>query len=198
MKVGITSSLDVVSPSFQSCAKARYSDKATTSINLLRVSRIVVKRRLRVKKLTSSDLESMSASPPKADMCSPNSNVCLGPIAHLGRVPYDAAAIMQTRSGLMVAHPQKIEDEPGSGERRSSAMSGPLAKEIEVNGVRLFMSNRAPANPSSSSMEYFPIFAYGSLSERRSQSDIGSSPIPRDIMGSAHGRTMGKSTILRP
>jgi hypothetical protein len=42
MKVGITSSLDVVSPSFQSCAKACYPDKATTSVNLFRVSRIVL------------------------------------------------------------------------------------------------------------------------------------------------------------
>ena len=38
----------------------------------------------------------------------------------------------------MLAHPRKIKDEqPGAGERKSSAMSGPLAKEIEVNGVRL-------------------------------------------------------------
>src|SRR5262245_26642589 len=42
MKVGITSSLDVVSPSFQSCANACYPDKATTSINLFRVSPIVL------------------------------------------------------------------------------------------------------------------------------------------------------------
>jgi pimeloyl-ACP methyl ester carboxylesterase len=34
--------------------------------------------------------------------------------------------------------PRKSKDEqPGAGERKSSAMSGPLAKEIEVNGVRL-------------------------------------------------------------
>src|SRR5262245_1095179 len=79
----------------------------------------------------------MSALGPKADMCSAKGDVRFGPKADIGRVPHDAAAIMQTRSGLMVAHPRKIEDEPGSGERRSSAMSSPLAKEIEVNGVRL-------------------------------------------------------------
>src|SRR5262245_58540745 len=83
MKVGITSSLDVVSPSFQSCAKARYSDKATTSINLLRVSRIVVKTPPSSQKLTSSDLESMSALPLKADMCGATAHVCYGPIADI-------------------------------------------------------------------------------------------------------------------
>src|SRR5262245_35804942 len=78
MKVGITSSLDVVSPSFQSCAKARYPDKATTSINLLRVSRIVVTTPPSSQKQTSSDLGSMSASPPKADMCSATRDVRFG------------------------------------------------------------------------------------------------------------------------
>ena len=65
----------------------------------------------------------------------------------------------------------------------SSATSAPLAKEIEVNGVRLSYVEEGAGNPSSSSMERFLTSAFGSLSERRSQGDIGSSPIPRDIMG---------------
>src|SRR5215510_15739348 len=89
MKVGITSSLDVVSPSFQSCAKARHPDKATTSINLLRVSRIVVTTPPSGQKQTSSDLESMSALPPKADMCSATAHVCYGPEADIRVASFD-------------------------------------------------------------------------------------------------------------
>src|SRR5262245_26015156 len=83
MKVGITSSLDVVSPSFQSCAKARCPDKATTSINLLRVNHIVLTTPPSSQKQTSSYLESMSALPPIADMCSALADVRYGPKADI-------------------------------------------------------------------------------------------------------------------
>src|SRR5262245_57662764 len=58
--------------------------------------------------------KAVSAFPPKVDMCGAAWDVRFGPKADIGQVPHDAATIMQTRSGLMVADPRKIEDEqPG-------------------------------------------------------------------------------------
>jgi hypothetical protein len=79
-----------------------------------------------------------------------------------------------------------------------TAMSAPLTKEVEVNGVRLPYVEEGSESRSSSSMGRFLTFGSGSRSERRSQSDIGSSPIPRDIMGSGHGRMAEKNTVSRP
>jgi hypothetical protein len=85
----------------------------------------------------------------------------------------------------------------------SSATSAPLAKEAEVNGVRLSYIEQGSGEPI--------VFVHGAFSdlrvwepgrrsprERRSPTSIGSSPTHRDITGSAPGRMTGKSTASRP
>src|SRR5262245_7594915 len=114
MKVGITSSLDVVSPSFQSCAKACYPDKATTSINLFRVSRIV---------LTIPSWGS------KADIQRLRKHVCFTPKS--GRVRRKPSCLLWAKSGHRVRLACLMSIDPSSA---SSAT--PARGSIEDRGLR--------------------------------------------------------------
>src|SRR6476646_752051 len=74
MKVGITSSFDTVSP----------SAKVFTPIRRPRqVSRIVLTTAIFRSEAEFTGVESMSALPPKADMCAALDYVCFGPIADM-------------------------------------------------------------------------------------------------------------------
>ena len=77
----------------------------------------------------------------------------------------------------------------------STAMSAPAVKEVEVNGVRVSYVEQGAGEPIVFVHGAFSDLAFGSRSERRSQSDIGSSPTRRDISGPAHGPMRDRTSM---
>jgi len=71
-------------------------------------------------------------------------------------------------------------------------MSGPSAKEAEVNGVRLPYVEQGSGEPVSLSMAQFPTFAAWEPIREEIAKKFDSSPIPRDIVGVGAWKDDGK------